>query len=166
MKCAFARHLSSFRLNKCWCFSLLRSWLVFYMVSIEIPLPEPRIKMRGRSVIEYILCELLSIIWILPAFELHCWTHLLLCCCSSISREMNVPSWAALTLGEGNLCRAREPSRCQPSTTRAGTPLGVRATHRQEEGDQRLWFCEGHCHKLLWARACDFYVSGTQFPNL
>lgn len=91
MKCAFIWHLSLFWLNKCWWFSLLRSWHFFYMVSIEIPLPEPRIKMRGGKIIPYILCELVSIIWMLPAFEFHCWMRLLLCQCSSISREMAVP---------------------------------------------------------------------------
>lgn len=141
MKCAFTRHLSLFWLNKYWWFSLFQSWLVFHMVSIEIPFPVPRNKMGGKEIIEYILCELVSIIWILPAFELHCWTHLLLCHCSSISQEINVPSRVARMLGKERASLAC----CHPGSAACrdnwhsllcASTAGGQMTYRQEDGLQ------------------------------
>lgn len=134
MKCAFIWHLSLFWLNKCWWFSFLRSWHFFYMVSIEIPLPEPRIKMRGGKIIPYILCELVSIIWMLPAFEFHCWTRLLLCQCSSISREMAVPI-GSLSCGGSPACGHPRSAghRDNQRSLLCATTAGAQTRYRQEE---------------------------------
>lgn len=88
------------------------SRVVFCMVSIETPLPEPRIKVGGKEIIEYILCELAGTIWILPAFELCCCACFLLWPCSSVSRAVIVPSRVPA-------CWARsEPARRAPGGQR------------------------------------------------
>lgn len=103
--------------------------------------PGLELRRGGGKIIEYILRELMSIIWIRPAFELHCWMRLLLCHCSSISWEMNVPSWVARMLGKewaSLACCHPSSAACRDNwhSLLCTTTAGGQTVYRQEEGPQ------------------------------